>query len=371
MSTYELEVPTLQQLVRRAQSDMEAELGTEAALLRKTPERVFATVAAGLAFGTYGKQISTARNIVPSADNNPEALEKHALLWLGDEDGKKPAAPAQLPISGTGVADTPIPANRRWRRDPDGVLYENQDASVFSAATPVIVQSIALEGEPGFGADGNTVAGQTLTLVTPVVGLDAEWTVDGDPLDPAVGGGADEETQEALAARVENRAQNPPRGGAIGDYVSWALEVPGVGQAFEVVGLSGAGTITVFIVRADIDSPLPDAVLLAEVQEHLDEEAPLGVTVFVLAPTLLDLNPKIQIQPFTTAVEDAITASLVDIISRRAVPGEIFRRSHITEAISLAIGEFDHTLTVPAADVVTTSTQLLVIGTPDYTEKVD
>ena len=214
------------------------------------------------------------------------------------------------------------------------------------------------------------MAGQTLTLVTPIVDIDAEWTVDGDPLDPPVGGGADEETQEELAARVENRAQNPPRGGGIGDYVSWALEVPGVGQAFEVVGLSGAGTITVFIVRADIDSPLPDAVLLAETQEHLDEEAPLGTTVFVLAPTLRPLEPVISITPFTPEVEASITASLTDVIARRAVPGEVFRRSHLTEAISLAIGEFDHDLINPSGDVTTTSTQLLVLGTPIYSENV-
>lgn len=370
MSTYELEVPTLQQLVRRSQSDMEAELGTEAALLRKTPERVFAAVAAGLSFGTYGKQVSTARNLVPSADNNPEALEKHALLWLGNDDGKKPAAPAQLPISGTGVEDTPIPVNSRWRRDPDGALYENQEASLFSAAERVVVQSIAEEGEPGFGADGNTVAGQTLTLVTSIPDIDAEWTVAGDPLEPAVGGGADEESQEALAGRVEDRAQNPPRGGGIGDYVSWALEVPGVGQAFEVVGLSGAGTITVFIVRADVDSPLPDAILLAEVQEHLEEEAPLGTTVFAMAPTLLDIDPDIEITPFTTEVEESITASLTDVIARRAVPGQIFRRSHLTEAISLALGELDHNLIIPASDVVTTSTQLVQLGTPVYSEKI-
>ncbi len=370
MSTYELEVPTLQQLVRRAQSDMEAELGTEAALLRKTPERVFATVAAGLAFGTYGKQISTARNIVPSVDNNPEALEKHALFWLGDDDGKKSASPAELPIGGTGVDDTPIPVNSRWRRDPDGALYENQVASVFEASVPVIVQSIAQEGEPGFGSDGNTIAGQTLTLVTPIVDIDPEWIVDGNPLDPPVGGGADEETQEAVAGRVEFRAHHPPRGGGVGDYVSWALEVPGVGQAFEVVGLSGSGTITVFIVRADIDSPLPDAALLVEVQEHLDEEAPLGATVFVLPPTLLELDPVIRFTPFTPEVEESITASLTDVIARRAVPGEVFRRSHLTEAISLAIGEFDHDLIIPGGDITTTSTQLLVLGTPSYSEKV-
>lgn len=368
---FDLDIPTLSQVVNRAAEDVNAELGTEFALLDDTPERVLAKASGGLAFGVYGKENAIARNIVPGRENDEIVLEQWASLWLGNNEGKKPARPAEFPITGTGTPPVAVPAGTTFRRE-DGALYITEIEIEWAAETQsLVVISSAVEGEPGFGADGNTIPGSTLTLISVVPGLDADWVVDGDPAGAAVGAGVDEESHDALADRVTFRAQNPPRGGGPGDYVAWALEVPGVAQAWENVGAFGSGTVGVFIVRDDIDSPLPDALLVQETQAYLDQRVPLGQVAIVRPPALIEIDMTIEITPDTQDVRDSIRLSLRDAIARRGEPETTFRRSWLTEAISLAEGEEDHTLVVPADDVPVGDLELPTLGDITFSEKTD
>ncbi len=323
-------------------------------------------MSAGLADGIYGSIQVLARDIVPGPDNTDGAAEAHAVLWLGDEDGRKGAFPASLDITGSGVDLTPIPAATQFRRS-DGAIYETSDDLFFSTTAGFFIEanSVAKEGEPGFGASGNTVPGTILTLVQSIPGLQPDWTVDGAGIDP-IGGGADEETVPALSSRTVDRAQNPPRGGAKGDYVAFARAVEGVSFAWE---REAEGVVIVYIVRESLVSPIPDAELVARVQEEIDRQAPLGATVLVLAPTSKVLGPSIEVSPFTPEVVSAVTASLDEVIALRAVPGQIFRISHLREAVSIAQGEVDHEFLDPVADVVVADGELLTLGTPTITEK--
>lgn len=365
---FEVSRPTIAQLLARGRTDIQAELEGDGAFLPGAPEPVFAKMTAGLADGVYGALVVLSRDIVPGPTNSDEAIEAHAVLWLGNNDGRKGALPAELPLTGTGVDLTPIPAGTQFRRS-DGALYETTDATFYTTLGSFVlpVTSIAVEGEPGFGADGNSVAGTVLTLVSNVPGLDPEWTVDGDITAPPVGGGADVESIEELAERVVARAQNPPRGGAAGDYVAWAREEPGVSFAWESVS---AGVITVYIVRDDIDNPVPDSELVERTQDRIDRLQPLGANATVVAPTITPLSPVIEVTPFTPDVVDSVTKSLRSVIAARAVPGKIFRITWISEAISIAVGEVDHTIISPAGDVATITGELLVPGTPTITEKI-
>ena len=69
-------------------------------------------------------------------------------------------------------------------------------------------------------------------------------------------GGVEAENDDDLRARILQRIQNPPMGGAQADYVTWALAVPGVTRAWAAPE-QGIGTITVrFLMdelRADDD----------------------------------------------------------------------------------------------------------------------
>ncbi len=370
---YEPDTPTIGTLVQRAVADVNAELGAEQALIDGSDEHVQAAVSAGLAHGCYGTVRAVARNIVPSADNDETALAEHARFWLGNDDGRNEATPAMLPIvdDGDSVADTEIPAGTRWRAS-DGALYETIEDFIFGT-DDIEVQSIAAAGETGYGASGNRVPSSTLTLVTEVAGLTSTWTVDGDPADGAIGGGADQETLAELAERVEYAAQHPPSGGTASDYVRWAREVSGVGKAWAVSRLRGPGTVTVWITRKDTSNPIPDAPLVALVQDYIDERAPLQVGLVYVGTLVADVtNISIAIKPNTAATRAAVTAALEDAFIARAEPGDgtvYFDRSWLTEAASSAVGETGHSLTIPAADFTPALGHYPTLGTITFSTK--
>lgn len=370
---FEPDTPTVGTLVGRAIASIDAALGAEQALIEGSDEYVLAAMSGGLAHGCYGSLRSVAKNIVPSAENDETALAEHARFWLGDEDGRRDAAPATLPLvdDGSSVADTEIPAGTRWRAS-DGALYESIVDFIYGT-DDIEVQSISVEDEVGYGAEGNRIPGATLTLVDEVVGLASEWTVDGDPGDGAIGGGSDQETLAELAERVEFSAQNPPSGGTAPDYVRWARSVSGVGKAWAVARLRGPGTVTVWFTRSDTSSPIPDAPLVANVQERLDESTPLQVGL-AYAGTLVayEVDITIAIKPNTAATRAAVTSALEDAIIARAEPGngvDYFDRSWLTEAASQAAGETGHDMTIPAADFVVPLGNYPILGTITFSTK--
>lgn len=370
---FEPEIPTLQTLVGQSVADIDVALGIETALLDTQPEFVLATNNATMAHGNYLAIRRVARNIVPGADNDEDALAAHARNWLGNDDGKRPAAPATLTLVGSGTAGTPIPTGTRWRRTSDSALYATTADLVFETDDVEVTAIAADEDEAGWGAAGNTVPGATMTLVDEIAGLDAEWTVDGDPADGAVGGGADEETHEALAARVEDRAQNPPRGGTLADYEAWAREVSGVGQAWARKGLYGPGTVQVFIVRDNADDPEADAELVENTQDHIDTVSPAqagAVTVAAASPYSISIT--VAIKPNTDAMQSAVEAALREAIALYAFTSdgeEYFDRSWLTQALSNTVGEIGHTMTVPAADIPLTIGRFPVLGTITFSTK--
>ena len=238
----------------------------------------------------------------------------------------------------------------------DGVQYfTTTDATVAGgSATAPVQASVA-------AAAGNRAAGQGLTLVSPIAGV--------QPLATAgeLSGGADVETDEALLARLLQRVQTPPQGGAASDYVAWALAVPGVTRAWVYPKELGPGTVTVRFVR-DLDGTgaaiIPDAPEVATVQAYIDARSPVTANLTVVAPTAVPLNFTITgLVPDTAAVRAAVQAELQDLLLREAVPGGTLLLSHIRAAISAAAGEADYTLTVPSADVTRTTGQLTTMGT--------
>ena len=76
------------------------------------------------------------------------------------------------------------------------------------------------------GAVGNADDGTALILVTPVNGLPSSGVAD------TLTGGFDTEDLETWRARVIERYYWTPQGGADGDYVVWAKEVPGITRAW-------------------------------------------------------------------------------------------------------------------------------------------
>jgi len=228
------------------------------------------------------------------------------------------------------------------------------ESSPTSAAAPVAAVVPA--------AAGNRATGQTLTLVSPIAGVQP------GALASALVGGADEELDESLRASLLRRIQQPPQGGAADDYVTWALEVPGVTRAWCYPHEMGIGTVTVRFVRDNDVSPIPDSGEVAAVQAYIDVRRPATAKqLYVVAPVAVPLNFSISgLVPDTPTVRAAVEAELADLLLRTAQPGGTILLSHIRAAISAAAGESDYTLVAPTGNVTNTVGSMSTMGTVSW-----
>lgn len=342
--------PTIAQLIARTKSDIETRLPGADARIRRSVEAVLSRVNAGGSHSLHGHLVWLSKQLFPDTAED-EFLVRWATIW-GLERTEAVKASGTLAI--TGVNTTICPDETLWQT-ADEVIYE-QDGAVTITAGVAAPDVVAVVG----GTDGNQDAGATLSLVTPITGIDSDGAVDGSGLT----GGIDEETDAALLIRLLLRLQSPPKGGGPGDYVFWALEVAGTTRAWQYPLVDGGGTVAVrFVMDNKAITLIPDAGEVATVQAYIDTKAPVTAEVTVIAPVATATAFTISITPDTAAIRTAVEAELDDLYLREAEPGGTIYLSQINEAISLAEGETDHTLTVPAADVTHTANQMPTVGT--------
>lgn len=346
--------PTLTEIIDRIVADMESRLiGVDGAVLRRSLAGIIARSEAGAVHLIYGYLDWIADQVLPDTAES-EYLDRWARIWL--PAGRKAATFAEGDATFTGTDGVTIASGTVWQRS-DGVQFETTADGIIAGGT-VTVNSIALSA----GLTGNTDAGATGSLLSPIISVDNTVTVAAG----GIAGGTDQESDDDLRARLTQRIQNPPHGGSKSDYEAWALEVAGVTRAWVNPLGMGDGTVVVLFVRDDDPSIFPDAGEIATVQAYIDERRPVTAEVFVDSPGQQTVDMTIQISPNTTAVQEAVTSELEDLFLRQAAPGGTMYISKIREAVSIAAGEDNNVVVTPAADVVAGAGDLLVLGTITY-----
>lgn len=344
-----------------------------ASQIRRSFERATCAVNAGLADGQHAHIGWAAKQAIYDTSED-EILVRQAEIFMG-ENARKQATKAEFTVLFEGEANSPIPEGTRVSRI-DGVSFETIADLTIPASAPLTVTGTVRAIEPG--DNGNTVPDSTLLLEADVPGILAEVIVQGDGSQP-IGGGSDIERIEDLKARFFNHLQAPPQGGALGDYVRWALEVPGVTRAWELPLQFGPSTVGVAFVQDVFDDDGfwdetldPGEDEIEEVQEYIRARAPVsvaaihpdtglsGVRVFALTPLPIDMT--IRVEPNNASIQQAVLRQLEDLVLRLGGPSRRITLSQIREAISLATGEDFHDLVAPVADVVTTATQRHTVG---------
>lgn len=343
--------PTLQTLISRNQADIEANLPGTDAKVRRSNLNILGKLISGVAHGLYGYVAWAAKQILPF-EAEADELDRHATFWLAIP--RKAATPALGNLDLAGTNGTIMPAGTVWTRRSDGVEYTT-DADVTIVAGVATVALTAVEA----GASGNAIAGTALTIASPIAGINSNAVVSAGGLTL----GADQETDEALRARVMARPKQPPHGGADFDYVTWALEISGNTRAWSYPLEQGDGTVTLRFVRDNDASIIPDAAEVAATQAYIDERCPVTAHLFVVAPIAAPIDFTFSaISPSTQAVKDAIALALADLIKRESEPGGTILISHIRAAISLAAGEDNYVLTSPSADIAHTTGYMATMG---------
>jgi len=342
-------LPTLRQLDDQARADMATRLPGADSRLRFGVLPVLARVVAMTVFHLYGWLDWAKRQFLPHTADE-EMLDDHARLrGLVRRAASKAEGVATL----TGAPDAVVPAGTQLQRI-DGVRYATiAEVAIGGGGTITAAVRAALGGMAG-----NADAAVALNFVSPVAAVQTTAT-----LSTAATGGADVETDEQLRARILARWRKPPQGGAAHDYELWATEVPGVTRAWSRANWTGLGKVGVAFMMDDRVDPIPLAGDITTVQAYLDARRPVCATILVFAPTALPINPQITITPNSATVKAAVEAELRDLLRRSAELGSTILRSHITEAISAAVGETDHALVAPVGNVVPAAHQIVTLGT--------
>lgn len=345
--------PTLADLIDRAVADIEARLPAADARLRRSNLNVLARVHSGAMHGAYGFLAWAALQVLPDTAD-AEILDRWATLFRVP---RKAPTSASAAATFTGTLGLTIPANTLLMR-ADGVEYSTLTEGTFIAPTLTLDVAAVTAGKLG-----NADAGVQLLLATPVSGINSRVAL----IDGATGGG-DGESDDSLRARLLSRLRQPPQGGAAHDYIAWALSVPGVTRAWVFPQISGANTVGVAIVTdTDVGVSAPAGEVITATQALIDELRPVTADPIVFAPSFLPVDVTLSVTPDNAYVRAAVQAELADLFIRESEPGATMPLTHIREAISLADGEFDHTLASPSADIEPSATQMPVLGTVTFT----
>lgn len=338
-------LPTLPELIQRSKEDLQGDA------LEQSDAQVLARVHAAGLYSLYGYIDYVVKQILPdSADE--QMLVRQAELRIG---GRKRPTYATGKISLTGTQGAFVPEGSELQAK-DGRKYVVVEAVTLAEGT---TSAIVRSAETGLAQ--NAAAGTELNFVSPVSSVEGKATVD----EPGITGGEDLESVEALRQRLIRSYRVVPHGGCADDYITWALEVPGVSRAWVIPNHMGAGTVGVFCVK-DVGAPssatAPSSEELNAIKAHIDEVRPVTADVYVKAPTLKPITFSIKLTPDTAAVRASVTSALKNLIATEATLGGTLLISHVRQAVSNATGETDNVVMLPTGDVKADATALLTFG---------
>ena len=235
----------------------------------------------------------------------------------------------------------------------DGVRFATTDDAVLKAGSLYIdVPAMALEP----GRQGNVAANTVTIMAAMPVGIKACTNPE------AFSGGEDAESDEGLRQRLLDSYLRLPNGANAAYYEQTALSRTGVAAAIAVGRPRGVGSVDLYIAT---ESGIPDEVLLAEVDEYLQEKREISVDLQVLAPTARPLNIQVSIQPasgysFETAQADA------DAALRTAFTGGMLGKEVTLAFLGHLLYSLDsvqnYTIISPAADIPASPTVLPCLG---------
>jgi uncharacterized phage protein gp47/JayE len=205
------------------------------------------------------------------------------LDYLGQVKGvtRLPATPSTGKVKFAGQPGTLIKVGTRISTQSSAnspaIIFETTESGVINEQGEVTVSVACTEA----GTIGNVPAGTIVLMVEPVEGVTS--VTNPEPFT----GGTDIEDDDAFRERIL-AAYDEPLSGAKKDYIRWAREVPGVGDAKVFPLWNGPGTVKVVII--DGNKRAANSELLDAVTTHIEERRPIGAEVTVASATEKQIN---------------------------------------------------------------------------------
>lgn len=334
--------PSLPTIFTRVRGDVQSALAGADAWLRRSFEGVITKAQGGLAYHQHRYLRWVARQLFPATAEEPYML-RHASMY---KMSLTPAVKSKGPATIAGSNGTPCPAGTQWQRN-DGRIYVQDSVATISGGTATIQVTALVAGK-----DGDADATAPLTIVSPVVGINANAVV----ASPGITGGADKETPAQLLARFQTRLATPPRGGGKGDYRGWLEDLFGGSVVvWERKRWLGPGKVGVFFAFEDPTTllpVLPTGGQISDAQEKIDSKCPQTAKPTAYTPVAHPVAYTVSITPDTTALRTAVTNQLRQLHYARKIDlGGALLLWRIENAIGNVPGITNFTLTSPAANV--------------------
>lgn len=249
-------------------------------------------------------------------------VEWGRLIGVGDPDA---ATRAELWLTVTVKTQVgSLAAGQQAVRTETGFVYI-VIAPVALDAPTVQVQIRAI-GSPnngdGTGSLGNLQPGDIVEFANTPAGVATKATVTSQAVTAA-----DAETIERYRARITQRLQRRPQGGAYADYQQWSEEVEGIVNAYPYAG--DPGEVDIFIEADEASSGSPDGIptapqltaVLASIELNeagLATRRPVNAALNVLPITRSAFSVQISgLEPETDESKDAINEGLDEYLRSR------------------------------------------------------
>lgn len=233
----------------------------------------------------------------------------------------------------------------------------NATPGAVAAAVAGAVAAAAREG----GSFGNVPAESVCYMSLAPVGVARCY----NPLE--FSGGADEEADNDLRARILASYASLPNGSNSAYYKQAALDTDGVAAAAVMPCERGLGTVDIIISSAN---GLPSQTLIDTLQDKLDEQREICVDIDVLAPAAVTVNISVQVDVADGYNEADILAAVEDAIGE-LFDGKLLGKNVLLAKLGSVIysveGVENYAITLPAEDVTVSATQLPVAGTVTVT----
>lgn len=205
------------------------------------------------------------------------------------------------------------------------------------------------------GAAGNVAAGTIVSMAVAPMGI-ASCT---NPV--ACAGGMDQETDEALRARVLETFKRLPNGANAAFYQQEALSFDEVAAAAVVPRPRGVGTVDVVVATT---SGVPGQALLQQLTAYFQARREIAVDVLVRAPETVSVDLTIRVKPQEGRIFAQVQAALEEALRgwfTGARLGESILRARLGSLIYACDGVENYDIATPAADIRVDRDQLPVL----------
>ena len=268
------------------------------------------TVDANLAQSTISvASITRVGTLATLTTDDDHVLASHVLITVAG------ASPAAYNVSATAITVTGA-TTLEYTMASDPGASASGTITLTHISIPINMASVET------GDDYDQDADTAMTMQTPVAYIDSEQRVGWD----GVGGGADQESEPALRARLLDRIQNPIAHFNANELISLAKGVAGVTRVWVDECTPETGQVTVYFMRDD------DAVAIPSETERLAVDAAIQAfrpATSLEADVIIDVpTPDSEaftftaLSPETAGMKTAVEASLAEFFSESTNVGE-------------------------------------------------